>query len=659
LSFFQIPLILASMTRPFGWWDWLVVPKAMLADEPSYFHRLVFRWIYLTNLFENPFTVRPTTAELYYFSYIAFHGEFWAWYVVKWTGFGIAVWWVNRLLVRFQIDLWTRVLIAVLLLFHPASFVLMLFSPDGWAALWIIGILLLMVRLAPAGRNPLDLTAYPLAGYIGFLLVVWLAAGIKEIVVVFLAVLAILAHVFSGFTRTGILRVLPIDLTAALYFWRMWQVSLATNRAGGNTVDNLYVHIKALAIPSPYWLMAILMTVATAYAVRMMFSSREDNRLRTTLLLALAASPAMLVFTSLVRHPAPRYVIPVVFLLSIPMAAAASRLSTAWDIPKIAAAILIPLLTASDHFSQTLAYQQLFEEKAGMINLIERRAADGYQIAIPCDPEDLPGEYQLTMKFFFNRFRQEFYGLPVLPPLVEIPKEEPRRRYAVIARSVADPARWTRPGFHFDTADRIDRGHYGVLEKLNQFFLRFDGAIGNTHKPRYDTGAPELSDMPVLQLAYYEQDRPEANPTAESDLRMESLNFSTGAEKLTKLDKNATFQSTFAGNERGIVRIPLHQVEGVWDIKLEGKVRVSRGIVSIGVGNDKGKDLWNTQIRQTESGIDLPQPPLLAFPPGAKYFVFFFVPGGADFEVAGFSLHKEPASRPSLFRMRRYGAFAY
>ena len=647
-AIFLIPSFFASLNRPFGWTDWLVVPKAMLGDQPL--NPGLLGWAYVFNLLHQPFIVRPTTAMLYYAGYLFFHGEFWAWYIVKWIGLFATAFLVDRLVARFEVDVWTRLVIWAMLLTHPASFVLMLFSPDGWAALSLIALMLWMLRSVPAGESPLNLNKYSDRGYAGLLLGIWITAGVKEVAVVFILTFAILAAWSSGFRPRALLRLTPIAAICALYFWRMWQIAVAKDRISFDVLlPHIRYHLNAIAPPSPLRLFALLIIVALAFTARLMLSQNESRTLRAMLLLSLSSAAAMLIFTSSVRDEAVRYVIPVVFVLAFPLAIAASRLKASW--PKIALVFLIPLLSAGDNLSQVLAYQQFFDEKAEILNLVERQAPLN-QVAVPSDPRDFPREYQLTMLAFFQRYRQEFYGLPNLPHVYELGRESPTQPYLAIGSNGADPRRWAKPGFHFDRAETVERGHYGFLEHLTKRFLAFDRVTGNAHGPAHDTGGPGLSDTPAFQVAYFESDQ-KAAPLP-GNVTLETIHFRTGERKTTSVPPGGSFHASFANDENGIVRIPLGSKPGDRRLRLDGNIRMNRGSVSLGVGNDQGKDLWNTHIAATE---ELPDTPVLTFPAGSSYFLFFFVQQGADFDVEGFAMSPEDVVKP--IRMRRYGAFSF
>ena len=77
------PLILASLARPFGTWDYFTAPDLYLPYGTTGFLNAVRN--YAHNVLKPTATVRPTYAMIINLQYLILGGEFWLWYLVKWA----------------------------------------------------------------------------------------------------------------------------------------------------------------------------------------------------------------------------------------------------------------------------------------------------------------------------------------------------------------------------------------------------------------------------------------------------------------------------------------------------------------------------------------------------------------------------------------------
>ena len=141
-GWFIVPLVLASLYRPFAFWDYFTSGDLFHYGRAVEWGTLVSNAVH--QFLTGTFVVRPTISFLYDLQALVFGGEFWLWYAVKWTAFFTAVWVLVKLLERMGCEWEARAAVAALLLFHPARFTLMLHAPDGWLALGICGQLLLL-----------------------------------------------------------------------------------------------------------------------------------------------------------------------------------------------------------------------------------------------------------------------------------------------------------------------------------------------------------------------------------------------------------------------------------------------------------------------------------------------------------------------------------
>ncbi|MBL8220152.1 MAG: hypothetical protein JNL62_13035, partial [Bryobacterales bacterium] len=152
-GWFLIPLLLASLARPFALWDYFTSTGLFHKGRPIEWSTLLSNPIH--NLLTGQYVIRPTAVFLYDLQTLTFGGEFWLWYLLKWAAYAASIWIVCDLLHRLGCDWPARAAAASLLLFHPARFTLMLHAPDGWVALGMVAQLwLLALHRFEAARLP-------------------------------------------------------------------------------------------------------------------------------------------------------------------------------------------------------------------------------------------------------------------------------------------------------------------------------------------------------------------------------------------------------------------------------------------------------------------------------------------------------------------------
>ncbi len=617
------PLLLASMSRPFAWWDLLTLPHLFHGLPVSWENLLPGYW----RAFHNAYIVRPTTAVMHDLQMLLFHGQFWLWYVFKWVAMGGALVVVARLL-RDRGASWAVSATAVAyLLFHTTSFKLMLSAPDGFVALGAVALLWLA---APKGEKPFVLASMSYRRYALFLAVFYVTLGIKEVAYAFCGVLTLALAVCGG--RRPLPRLLP--LCGVMLYWT-WLFAEAGGRAKGLSVGRLVrdvaAHASMLVPSSPLGLLTVAVALLCGYALWLAMRRPGD---RALILFCLLAAFATLVFTSTTGVAAARYTIPAIYLMAIPMGLALRQLRP----PAFALAgflTLYPLLTAGDLFAQELAYQQLLNECGEAINLLEAKGAAGYRLATSGVNEDVGLEYQGTARLFFGIYGPRFYGTRRFPVQAIAQEGIPGERFALLSSRPADEvvAGNAELAWRLEATQRGERNYYGVLEVMTAYFGIFDKWIGNAHVPRYDNGAPVVTPVPTFYVHTF-AGREEAMPAGVS-------NPLQPPAELRSVGKAVRW------------RIPIGQGAQARLLRYTGEMEVRKGLVRFGIVTKDGREAWGVAL----DGVGtLPSvPATVALQAEENYWLSFSGDGAPEVVLRGFRVSK-PVQVGTIPRLRRYGA---
>jgi hypothetical protein len=174
-SLLLAPLFIASLSRPFAFWDDVTIPvklEAMFAtrfeDLPQAF--LVY-WTAVSYVF------RPVALFLYNLYYLVFGGELWVMHVLKMLARAAYLLLSNHLLRINGYGWLTRLVVITFLLFHPALLDTMTFADDVWLALWSTALLILGFD---GLKRAWDLSEMTLPRYSAFVALFIAATGSKE-----------------------------------------------------------------------------------------------------------------------------------------------------------------------------------------------------------------------------------------------------------------------------------------------------------------------------------------------------------------------------------------------------------------------------------------------------------------------------------------------
>jgi len=643
-----LPLVTASVARPFGWWDYLSTPDLFHYGSPTTAANLVpHYWLALTT---HTYLVRPTSALLYDLQYLLFGGEFWIWYLAKWAVKFGAVYLAFLLLRRIGVCDLAGLAAAVFLLFHPAELQLMLFAPDGWAALGMLAVLLLLLPAAGEDRAPFDVSALSRKRYAALLAVWVLTLGAKEVAFAFCGLLTLAMTWTSRDWR----RLAPFFAGLALWTWRL---TAASGRVGSASVEGLWrnvqAHVAWLFPWSPWHILdGLLVALLALAAVR---ARHWDLRGRLTVF-CLAAAAGMLIMTSLVPAPASRYVIPLAFLLAIPIGIALDefrwRSAAAWTL-----ILIYPIATASDIYSQELAYQQQFYGYAGILHLLDAKVKDGYKAVTSGDPDDFGLENQHSVCAFLTTYGPEWYGRKPAACVEAAKSGWPREKFVLLTRFFPSEVNAGRLSgldlTRLEWGATVERGGYGILGRMAGSFRRLDAALDNEHAPRWDSGASSLSDEPEYSVYTF---RAADDPPPPAYLTAGTIRG--GSEESYRLKPGRTLRFSVPPNEVWTATVPLGHLSAGVTPRYTGRLAVEAGAVELGIRNNKGLDVWKVTFRPARDPQPLPQAPGLAVDPRNEYWLFFRADRPSAFRLDDFQILSrwEYERRPPP---RRYGALMW
>ncbi|MFN7933960.1 MAG: hypothetical protein U0R19_11560 [Bryobacteraceae bacterium] len=483
-GWFLIPLLLASLARPFALWDYFTSTGLFHKGRPIEWGTLLSNTVH--HLATGQYVIRPTAVFLYDLQTLLFGGEFWLWYLLKWAAFAASVCLVWDLLKRLGCDWVVRAAMAAVLLFHPARFTLMLHAPDGWMALGMVAQLWLLALFH------FDAVRMGRWAQVGWFALALFTIGTKEVAWVFQALLALFAITKN---RKCWKRVLPhVALIAA---W-LWILSRGAERAAGFTISAWwprFVEQIGLVIPtSPAWLLGIVFCALLLAAIL-----RRDS----LALFCLLTAAAMIAFVVIPPLVALRYAIAPSYLLAIAMGLGLQSLPRGRIHTALFLIIAVPLFTAGSIYRQELAYQHQFFEVSTALAEMDTKARGGYGLAITGLAGDFEGEAFHTIQRFFFQYGPKWYGLDAPRAMVVVKdKGWPQQPFTML--SLFDPQRMERDAKldmrRVESAYAMVPGDHGAFGRLANRYYQLDRLLGRTDVYRYDSGGPEIRTAPHFYL---------------------------------------------------------------------------------------------------------------------------------------------------------------
>jgi hypothetical protein len=665
------PLLLASLARPFGLWDYLTAPNIYLHEKAFTFRNVVAN--YGWNVFGPAPTVRPTTALLLNTEYWAFGGEFWIWYLVRWTAKILAAYLVDGVLQSFEIDLMARLAVLGVWLFHPVNSDLMLISADGWVAFSAVVLLtLLLWRQKP--ECMFNLAAFTLRRYLCVFTAWFLLLGTKEVGLVTAAVYTAAAALTSvsmrgHALRKATLRLSPFVVVTLLWAWKVKSAFAAFPSANVTASEGPRIRLSTLIGHGQFLTAAIPFALGLGLLVAgllwLFWRIRRGGPNRHFVVFLAAAGVGSLLFVSVTQSAAARYVTPALLMMTLLGGFALNDLGRARRWICAAVALLFPILGAADTYPQALAYQQYFYETTDALHVAEQASALGYRPAITGDNDDVPLENQGTIRLFFEKYGPAFYGRTAKDVVDLRSGPVQASKIALISHIGADAAlaKWAvaLQGFEVDDTFQVERGDYGVLEWIAANLGKLGLSLRMRPFPAYDAGAPSATETPFFVVSLLSR-RGKAFSAADSSGEPVDTEWANYTQKVqTRSTLAAGEGKVFRAGPGDTVKLAVPIDEEVSSrLSYQGAFKITGGGTFIfGVTDKNGRDVWNTAAPATGEWRELPVPPVLSLDRGRTYYLFIYGTFLTEGDVAIRGLRfKKSAGAIILPALRRFGAVA-
>lgn len=490
-GWFLIPLLLASIARPFALWDYFTSGGMFHHGRPIEWGTLAGNYFY--NLLTGAYVIRPSVVLLYDLQTLVFGGEYWLWYIVKWIAFGITVGLVVALLGRLGCGWAAKAAAASFLLFHPARFTLMLHAPDGWVALGMMAQLCLLVE------SGFDVARMSRGRQVAWFALALFTLGAKEVAWVFQVALVCFAG-WMGWRAW--VRLAP---QAALVAGWALVLTHGFGRTQGFTfkawVNRFFEQAKHLSAQSTLHGVDILLVVVGIASLYFAIRGWRTAEGRLTLF-CWATSVGMIAFVTIPPLVALRYAIPPVYLMAIPLGLAVERLAKPGLWVAGLLIVVYPLLTAGHIYRQELAYQHQFFEISTALERMKEKAAGGYGLVMTALPGDFEGEALATIRRYFTLYGPMWYGVDGSLVVGNV-KEGGWPNYRFTTLSLFEPERMAEAGMDMRRLEAVYAlvpGDFGVLGKWADRYYRLDRLLGRTDMYWYDLGGPEIRTTPHFYL---------------------------------------------------------------------------------------------------------------------------------------------------------------
>ena len=661
-----VPLIIATISRPFAYWDYIAVFYSIIPVAPQDSWSTI--WPNLVLQFTSSGTrFFPSFTTFFQVLLALFGGEYWAAYLVKWMLKIAAAYLAAKLVRRAGGSKEGSLLAGSLMFFHPAPFELSLYMSDGLTALLMLLLANTVLVRRLDGVYRVDLAGLSLSRYL-LALGVWLALlGMKESAVSLGAVFLVFWLVDPR-RKLCIVRLLPFAATLAYFVYRL-------NRVAGSGIDlsfermffklRAYVGfidpISAATIPG-LLLLAGMVVVALAA-----FRDKAARSFHSPQLLLIGLGAAYLTFISIpVKYPpweAFRYVVPVVAVLSVLIGAGASLLFDQRRWLMTAGAFLFPCLTAGSIYTQHLAMNKQLDEFSVILNRLMDYEAQGYStLKFSGSHEDT--EPDVTIRRFLEFAGKRLYGVNVKGP-VALDKRTEWTGAGVLATR-EPPARFLAGDFAPLTKsdilwiESVEKTHAGGFEYLTGFWRKVSRVLGDRGPQRYDVGTTSLDEPPTWFLYGFRKAAGEALVQQGQTVSAPFALLDDGSKVPLSGTADQPQVISNSGKTSFSLTIPLKLAHGGWQLLFQGKITVKKGSVyfGLGAGVPNTATYWNAKLEEGKTYDPLPLPAVIHASTGTVPTAFLYAPPGSELQVEASQLQDMRAIPLRMVRTQsRFGAF--
>ena len=660
-----IPLIVATISRPLAYWDYISVftnftPVAPQDEWQTLWPNLKFQFA------DGGSRFFPSYTALFQFLMVLFDGEYWAAYLVKWCMKVAAACLAAGLVRRAGGSREGALVGAAFLFFHPAPFELTLYMSDGLTGMLMLLVCYCALGNRPGGQYMGDLAELPPLRYAGAFGAWLLLLGMKESAVALGAVF-LLFWLVQARRAKSLVMLAPFALTLAYVLYR-----IKTMAAGGIALSMAKVRQKFWAYidfvdpvsvgtgPGKLLLVALFVTVLFAILHKSSRSARSPQWLFVGLGGAYFAF--LLIPVTYPPWETPRYVGPIVAALSVLVGLGVSRSLGRRPAVVAALAFSFPALTAGNIYTQHLAMNKQLDEFAVVLNRLIDWQAQGYTALRM--PDGYPAtEPDITILRFLEFAGRRWYGLtPALPvpldrkaqwgaPGVLATRIPPA---SVLAGEVPSVAR--ADVLWMETAEKT---RIGGFEYLTSFWRTVSWYLGDRIPPRYDIGTLAV-DAPPTWFLYGLRATAEGAiaPLEHTVVAPAGILEDGSAVALTgTAERPQTIEH--AGKGYYSLSIPLKLGPGGWQLIPHARITVKSGSVlfGFGAGMPNTATYSITQLDEGKTYMDLPMPAIVKSDGSTVLTAFLYAPKG-PFRIEASGLQHITAIPVRMMRTAvRFGAF--
>jgi hypothetical protein len=665
-TFLTLPLVVASILRPFAYWDYIAVFQSLIPIAPQDSWRTLWP-NFAIQFTSSSFRFFPSYLTFYQLLLVLFHGEYWAAFLVKWLLKLAAAYLVALLVRRVGGSKEGALFGATFLFFHPAPFELTLYMTDGLTAM-----LMLLLAFSVLDRGPdevyrVDLAALSRLHYMRALAVWLLLLGMKESAVA-LAIVFLIFWLIDPRGQLQVTRVVPFCAALMYAIYRVGRI------AGGGIVlspervaQKFRAYVDFLDPVSVSTLPGKLLLTGIVILVVMAFGHKSARRFHSPLWLFLGLAGTYLAFISIpVKYPpweTPRYVVPVVAALSVLLGVGVSRVFHRHPAAIIPLIFFVPALTAGDIYTQNLALNKQLDEFSTILNRLLDCEAQGYTVVrMPAAyPETEP---DVTVRRFLEVAGRHWYGLNPKTP-VAIDRRADWSGPGVLATRIP-PAMFLSGAFPTIAKDDIlwietvEKTHLGGFEYLTTFWQGISRILGDHVPPRYDIGTLSVDSVSTWFLYGFRKTVGVSGVTFGESVAPTFGVLGDGSR--VPLTGVADHPQVIKHSGRGYfsLTIPLKLGKGAWQLVPKAQVAVKTGSVyfGLGAGLPNTATYWNIKLDAGRVYSPLPLPWVIHADGNSVVTAFLYAPEASELLIEAANLQDINAIPVRIARpASRFGAF--
>ncbi|MDY6786167.1 MAG: hypothetical protein SW833_27075 [Cyanobacteriota bacterium] len=502
---------LLSLNLPFAYWDWLMVPHYQLQGDAVTLGKVPQNLFF--SLFADKVQFRPIATFLTNLQYIAFKGEFWAWYLTRWAIFGLTVYFIYKIVLELTGDRKPALLSAVFFMIHPMPVVTDVLSQDAYVAFFasLATFYLVRVQHSSKERNIFKIDGLTWGQYSILLLLFACASFAKEIAIAFALpfIGLLLVNNRRPFFAIAIARTFPFIVLSSFSIFRILGVNHPTSRLNNSdSLDWRALHwginrtIKILVPTSTFYLLSIILALILVGGVVLCFKRKKY----LAFFFLYGSSLCLSIIIIALTYPCPKYLPTPVLSLAMLIGLAGAEVFDC--IPKISIIVVFlfcfsyPAFTLPNIYSQWFAMQQSLYEMSDIVQFMYQKQAEGYALAFTGITQggDLPWEKGATFDEFFENAAGRLYETTTAKFFILSQGELPSRPFVMLtsfAPNEIKKGKLSEIGIRslagLTSVYQFERKDFGFFAKATASLKQFEQFISNKHPPTIDCASPAPS----------------------------------------------------------------------------------------------------------------------------------------------------------------------